>query len=144
MTNEEDINNRIAKEYQRFNNMVYDKALPFGLVEKFRRAIMLIPQTSHKLDLPTLRTIVGKSDEKLTWLEVGIVINTIIAIPYDIYFSEPEEALDYFIELKDTMAEYNARVQAKQKELEGSRERQLNMSGVVRNNTIPLNGIKKN
>lgn len=136
MTTEQEINDRITKEYLRFNNMVYDGPRPYGLVDKFRRAIMLIPQTSHKLDLPTLKKIISKSDDQLTWLEIGIVINTIIAIPYEVYFPEPEEALDYFIELKETMVEYNERVSKKQKELEGSRERQLKMSGVVR----PMNG----
>lgn len=138
MTTRDEIQQQIEREYEKSRNKIYDGELPYGLLEKFKVGLFMAAYSQHKFNLIKVKEIISKRDDQLTWMEVGMIANFVVEIPWERLFDNLEEALDYNIELSDFMVSYNDMITKKQKELERMRDRLLNLSG-INNKTTKFN-----
>jgi hypothetical protein len=130
MNTEKNIEEKIKAESEAFNNKIYDgDELPEELMFQFRQAMM----KTAPGDPYWAKAIIKKSVDKLTWREAGIVINYIKKLPYEWFFEDLDEAVDYHIHLVELTEKYNEVMQELAAELENKKDRMYKLSGFSNN-----------
>ena len=134
------IDEEIAKETIAFNNKVYDgPALPEDILEKFSAGIM-----RGGTDRPELiKSIISKEVDELTWMEVGMVINYVKSLPFEINFDSLPEALEYLIALGKITTAYNEVCNKVDEDLMKKRELKYKLAGIGNGISAPIPMRKK-
>lgn len=143
MTTVDQIDEQIKNDLNRFWQSRYDAHIPSGLIYRFRTALMFHNARSLQGSIPVMRELIAAKEEDLSFLQIGIIINTIFNVPFDAMYDSPEQAFDALEELHEIELEYNERVEKNAKTLERKRNKLMEIAGHGRN-SIPLNGIKRN
>lgn len=143
MTSEKEIQDQIARDYNKFWYSAYDAELPSSLMYRFRQAIMFQNTVSLQAAAPVMKELLNTKEEDLKFVHVGIIFNTLFSTPFNAIFDSPEEAMDAVIEFKEFEMKYNEVVQKRTQEIERKRVRLLELGGIT-GKTINLNGVKKN
>lgn len=109
MTNEQDINNHIQKEYDAFNSSPYsgEPALPKDLLERFSKAIFKLPPSSHRHSTELIKKILGKKLKDLNNMEVPTILNAITSVPLCDIYKDMETALKGNKEIEDCKISFN-------------------------------------
>ncbi len=141
---EKEVLQMIQKDFDNFWNRRFDypSGLPFEFVSKFRHLILNIPYLNHEGKpswQPKLaKKIIAKADEDLTYGEVGTIINIILGSPQAFHFDDPNEAIDYVMELMEVKNYYNEKVALLNQQLGEKQRRMMEQAGLTK--AINFNG----
>lgn len=129
MTNEQDINNQIQKEYDLFNTSSYSGSatLPKDLIERFKVCVFKLPPASHRLATDTIKKIIGKKLKDLTNYDVPTILNTIPLLPFSELYPDLEAALKGNKEIEELKLDFNLLVKQVNEQLEGKRANMLKL-----------------
>lgn len=138
----------IQNDYDKFwaRRFDYPKGVPFEFVSKFRYFISNAPYLNHEGKSawqcsPTVASrIVGKVDEDLSFVEVGIIVNVLLGMPLGYFFDTPEQVISYVEELLDVRNYWNQKVERLNKEMTDKQARMMNLSGNT--NAVNFNNKK--
>lgn len=139
MTTVEDIDNQIKNDLNRFWQSRYDGNIPSGFIYRFRSALMFHNAKSLQGSIPVMRALINAKEEDLSFLQVGIIINTIFAVPFNAMYDSPEQAFDALEELHEIELEYNELVEKNATTLQKKKNKLLEISGHG-GKTIRING----
>lgn len=130
MTTEKDIDRAIQNDVDRFNHAIYDGTLPDTLFDMFKRCLMILPLTSHRLNPSYIKDMVAKRQNELNFIEVGVVINLIKDVsPREVYPSL-EEFLDTSIIFEAVSTEYNKKISDFEKTCIKKKNFQMKIAGL--------------
>jgi len=129
MTNEQDINNQIQKEYDTFNSSPYsgEPVLPKDLLERFSKAIFKLPPSSHRHSTELVKKILGKKLKDLNNMDVPVILNTITLAPLSDLYPNLEVALKGNKEIEECKISFNLLVKQINEQLEGKRTNMLKL-----------------
>jgi len=131
MTQEQQIDQQIQKEFDSFNNAKYDSdPLPKDFIERFKKAVFKLPVKAHQLSCDTISKIVAKKVKDLTNLDVPVIINAVQLLPMCDLYDSLEEALVKTKEIEEIKIGYNIMVQKLNHAMSEKRQTLLNLSGV--------------
>lgn len=106
---EKDVDQQIGKEYNAFYTSVYDGiiAAPEDLIERFKKALFYIAPAAHQIYGRKMKELVDKEIKNLTWVEVGVLMNTISEVPFHYLYTNLEEAIDKVMYMEEFKVEYS-------------------------------------
>jgi hypothetical protein len=139
MTTEKEINDQIQGDYNKFWNSPYEGKMPDSIMYRFRTALMFHNAKSLQAPPSVMRKLIEKKEYDLNFVEVGVIINTMFAVPFNCMYETPEQAIDETIECKEIEIEFNKLVDKRTQELERKRARLLQLSGITKD-TAQMNG----
>lgn len=83
----DEIQKQLVEEYIKWSKEPFDSVtLPEDIIEKFEKALFLTPPDKDKMSLTDIRTILNRTPQTLTRMEVGIVTNVILAVPRNVLY----------------------------------------------------------
>ncbi len=130
----QEIDQKIQSEYAAYQNAKYFGALPKGLIEYFKKAIVEVAPNSHQLNTKTILKIAKKKESELTMVEVGLTINAILAAPAYILSDTFFEAVGILEKIEAVRIEYNLAVKKKESELIQRKATLVNLAGATNGN----------
>lgn len=102
-----EIQDLVQKEMATFLNKPFVGILPKWFLENFGRAVMEMPQ----LDVPyrgeTIQSILGKTNDELTFFEVGLATNIWLSVPPKFVDSKIEKYVVKKIALEGIRVQWN-------------------------------------
>jgi hypothetical protein len=92
MLSKEDLENEIRQEYARWSQEPFDTVLvPDDIIKRFTDAIFCVPFERMALSSVEVRSLLSKDHRSLSRVEVGQVVNMILAVtPKDIFKTKEE------------------------------------------------------
>lgn len=128
--NPKEIEKRINDDFAKFYNSTYNGgALPENAIELFKKALMFMPPNAHKIHTAQLLKIISNPVSALTWLEVGLVTNVIVAVRLKDLYENLDDALTQNGALEVLRTTYNQRVAELEEELARKRHTLENLAG---------------
>lgn len=140
MTNAAEIDSQIQNDYNRFYSSVFDGELPHDLLERFKKALMALAPASTKYNSEAVKKIINKRANELSFIDVGLIINGIFAVPFEKIYSDIDEAIDKNIELELIREKYNKSVEDIKEKLTKKKNTLMKLSGV--NNSVVFQPLK--
>lgn len=131
---EQEINQQIAQEYQKFNTAKYPGELPKNLMVYFKKALLVVSPNTHKMTVSVLNSIVCKKQNDLNFLEVGSIVNVILEAPLSILNEDLNAALKILEEVENTRIDFNLKIKEAQERLNEKRANLVNLSGLNNGN----------
>lgn len=139
MTTAADIERQLQAEHQAFFASQFAKELPDDLIERFKKALMASAPGHHKYHSDKVKAIIVKKPYDLNYLDVGMIINLLFAVPFEKLYDSLEEAIEKNLELENIRELYNKIVNETEQRLSKKRGILLNLSGV---HQTPMKSIK--
>lgn len=134
----EDIDKQIASDYKKWYEQIYDGELPIGnLKEVFKTALMETPPGSHQYHFSVVKLTMARPSNELRWLDIGMMINLVFAIPLKYLDSDFDIAMDKMITLEAFRNSYNKAVDLRQKQLKSKGNKLMEIAGLG-GNTVNL------
>lgn len=130
MLTEEDINLEVQNDFANYYNKPYDGELPDSLIELFKIALFKVPPQIHQLHVSKLKYLCNVKPRDLTVIEVGIVMNVIMAASFDVLYKDLEESLDSHGELEIVQMKYNKDVAELENRCVSKRNSMLRLSNI--------------
>lgn len=134
------IRKEIEQDYKDFYSKRYDGYIPPNIVEKMRTSLFGMCPRNFQAPPVLLKTIIGKKDEDLSFVDMGTIVNTIFNVPLNFLHETLEEGLDYTELLYKMQEDFNQRVEAFNKSEERKQKRLMDLGGLT--NAIQMPSIK--
>lgn len=128
MNTVQDIEKQIEGEYAKFQQSFFLGTVPKDLIENFKKAILDMAPNRHQLHTKTIKTIIGKKTNELTYVELGMVVNTILAAPLFTLSEDLTSALIKLEKIETVRNDYNLAVQRKEAELMQKKQTMLKLA----------------
>lgn len=141
MTTQKEIDEQIHQDYTRFYQSIYDGELPPDIMYKFRTCLMWHNAKSLPTFPVAVKNILEKKEHDFTFFDVGVIINTIMPVPYNCIYESPEQAIEATIEYVQLQEAYNKKVDQTNQQLERKRAKKYEICGLTK--TAKLNGTLK-
>lgn len=103
----EQITEILNKEFEQFQNSVYEGVVPENLIQRFINGIMTLPPHGHRVLTSLIKRIVAKTEDQLTVEEVGVCIKIVLNVSWDKLYADMHEALEKHSEIEIFAALYN-------------------------------------
>lgn len=126
---ENEINKDLDNELLSFYNAPYDGEIFPNAIALFKKAVFCSPPISHQIHVSKLRDIFSKKEDELLVGEVGMIINSILALPPEKLFKNSAKFLDTLEKIEKIFIAYNSSVDKEKKRLERKRASLINLGG---------------
>lgn len=130
------VDKMIQDEYEKFINSKYSGKLPIpeNALDMFKRGILAMPPTTHRINFNKIKSIGGKSKEQLTNGDIQDIIKIILNTSIEKSYPEVsfDDAIKEYIKVEKFIIEYNLIVDNLQKELVLKRQKLQELSPVPR------------
>lgn len=140
MTSEREIDQQINNDLNRFYSSVFDGELPDDLLDRFKKSLMALAPASTKYNSEAVKKIISKRVNELSFMDVGLIINAVFAVPFEKVYNSIEEAIDKNMELELIREKYNKSVDDMQQSLTKKKNTLMKLSGIT--HSVPFKPIK--
>lgn len=124
------IQQQLDEKHGKFLKQAYDAKVPDGLIQSFINAIMTIPPQGHKVMLEVIEGVTSKTEEELTFEEVGIVIKVLLNTSWDKLYADLHEAIEKHRDIENFIIVYNEKIAKHENALRAERETLMKLAGV--------------
>lgn len=120
----------IEAEWAKFQNSSWPNAVPPDLITVFKAALLESPPMKHQVHTKKLRAILKKEKpkEKLTYIEIGLIINIVLNSPLFILSDDIETALTKLEVIEGIRSQYNDTVKEKETQLISKKQTLLKLA----------------
>ena len=137
MTQQEQISKQLNDDFNVFFNAKYDGKIevPSYLIDLFKKAIMALPPSAHKINFHKVKVIAGMKTEELTNGLLQDIIKVVLNTPLDKLFIGNDffNSINDYINIEKFVLAFNNHVDEFRKKLEMKKVRLESLSG-ARNN----------
>lgn len=125
MTTEKEINEIIARDIQAMNDAEFPEPLPDWILDNFEKIIMETPQKDCPYFADTIRKILHKTPNTLTFYEGGFVLNLLTATTPKLVAKNLTTFLNRKGQIEHIMYRYNQFLRQSEKKIEAKKNQMM-------------------
>lgn len=133
-----EIDKQINREWADFLDLPYNKNVPDNLIEKFEKALMIVPPQAHQINFNKVKAIINKQPEELSNTDINDVIKLIYNTPLQALYDDLYEAIPEQIKLERFVLKFNQNLAEQQEKLN---QKKITLASLT-NGVIPSNGMR--
>jgi len=95
-----EIEQQLREDHEKFLNEPYRKNIPDGLLERFEKALMVVPPQAHGINFSKVKSIISKEDSELTISDLNDIIKLVFNTPPQVFYDSLFDAIPEQIKLE--------------------------------------------
>lgn len=104
---EQEINDRLTKDYDGFMDGIYEGDVPDNILDLFEKAIMALPPFAHQINFYNVKNIISKKPEQLSNSDINDIIKVVLNVSLERLYDNLFVAIPEHIRFEKFVRGYN-------------------------------------
>lgn len=109
--NRYEVEQQLRHDHEKFLNSISNLAVPEDLLDKFKKAIMIVPPQAHGITFSKIKSILDKNPSELNISDINDIIKVVVNTPLQAFYDDLFDAVPEQIKLEKFMVRFNGNIQ---------------------------------